>query len=143
MERGPTILVVDDTPRNIRLLEAMLAPRGYTVMGATSGREALLAIAAQPPDLVLLDVVMPGMDGVEVCRRLRADPATRLLPVVMVTAGAAQDKVRAIEAGADDFLPKPIDRAELLARVQSLLRIKTYHDTIQAQARELAEWNRT
>src|SRR5918911_427978 len=116
MERGPTILVVDDTPRNIRLLEAMLAPRGYTVMGATSGREALLAIAAQPPDLVLLDVVMPEMDGYEVCRRLRADPATRLLPVIMITASGDQEKVSALEAGGDDLFQKQIQKDQLLAR---------------------------
>src|SRR5207302_10042470 len=89
-----------------------------------------------------LDVVMPGMDGLEVCRRVRADPATRALPVVMLTASADQDKVQALDAGADDFLTKPIDRGELLARVNSLLRIKEYLDTIQRQAAELAEWNR-
>jgi class 3 adenylate cyclase/CheY-like chemotaxis protein len=134
---------VDDTPTNVKVLEAVLAPRGYTVLAAASGPEALAMVAAEPPDLILLDVVMPGMDGYAVCRRLRAEPATRLLPVVMITASGRQEKVRAIEAGADDFLPKPFDSAELLARVGSLLRIKQYHDTIQAQAAALAEWNRT
>jgi adenylate cyclase len=143
VERRPTILVVDDTSRNIKLLEATLAPRGYTVVGATSGLDALASIQAQPPDLVLLDVVMPGMDGYEVCRRLRAEPASRLLPVVMITASGKQEKVSALEAGADDFLQKPFNQAELLLRVASLVRIKTYHDTIQQQAAELAEWNRT
>ena len=85
---------------------------------------------------------MPGMDGYEVCRRLRDDPATRLLPVVMVTASGEPEKVKAIEAGADDFLQKPFDQAELLARVRSLLRIKGFHDTIERQAAELAAWNR-
>ena len=143
MERRPTILVVDDTPPNIKVLDAILAPRGYAVVSATSGPEALERVARQPPDLILLDIVMPGMDGYEVCRRLRADPATRLLPVIMITASGDQEKVRAIEAGADDFIPKPFNQAELLARVRSLLRIKEYHDTIERQAAQLAEWNRT
>ena len=137
------ILVVDDTPHNIKLLEAVLYPRGYAVIPATSGAEALAQVAAERPDLILCDVVMPGMDGYEVCRRLRADPETRLLPVIMITASGEQEKVKAIEAGADDFVLKPFNQAELLARVRSLLRIKEYHDTIQAQAAELAEWNRT
>jgi class 3 adenylate cyclase len=135
------LLVVDDTPANIRLLEAVLSPRGYAVDAAASGAEALERLAADPPDLVLLDVVMPGMDGYEVCRRIRAEPATRLLPVVMVTATPGQERVQALEAGADDFLPKPIDQAELLARVGSLVRIKRYHDTIERQAAELRGWN--
>jgi class 3 adenylate cyclase/CheY-like chemotaxis protein len=141
-ERPPRLLVVDDTPTNVRVLEAALTPRGYTVLTAASGPEALSMVASESPDLVLLDVVMPGMDGYTVCRRLRADPTTRFLPVVMVTASGRQERVRAIEAGADDFLPKPFDHAELLARVTSLLRIKQYHDTIQTQAAALAEWNR-
>ena len=91
---------------------------------------------------MLLDILMPEMDGYEVCRALRADPATSFLPVVMITASGEQEKVAAIEAGADDFIAKPFDQAELLARVRSLLRIKRYHDTIEAQAAELAAWNR-
>jgi class 3 adenylate cyclase/CheY-like chemotaxis protein len=137
-----TILVVDDLPQNVRLLEAVLAPRGYAIATATSGREALERLASDPVDLVLLDIVMPEMDGYEVCRALRADAATRYLPVVMITASGEQEKVAAIEAGADDFIAKPFDQAELLARVGSLLRIKRYHDTIEAQAAELAAWNR-
>jgi class 3 adenylate cyclase len=137
-----TILVVDDLPQNVKLLDAILSPRGYTVVSAGSGEEAMAAIAEQLPDLVLLDILMPGIDGFEVCRRLREDPATRFLPIVMITAHAGEEKVKAIEAGADDFLAKPFDQAELLARVRSLLRIKRYHDTIEAQAAELAEWNR-
>ena len=99
-------------------------------------------MAAEPVDLVLLDILMPEMDGYEVCRALRAEPATSFLPVVMITASGEQEKVAAIEAGADDFIAKPFDQAELLARVRSLLRIKRYHDTIEAQAAELAAWNR-
>jgi class 3 adenylate cyclase len=96
------------------------------------------------PDLVLLDVVMPGMSGYEVCRRMRETDSTRFLPVVMVTAlDPAQERAKGIEAGADDFISKPINQAELIARIRSLLRIKEYHDRIQAQAAELAEWNRT
>jgi adenylate cyclase len=136
------ITVVDDTPQNVKLLEATLEPRGYQVISASSGEEALEKIAAEQPDLVLLDVVMPGMDGYEVCRRLRADPATALLPVVMITASGDEQKLAAIEAGADDFIPKPFDQAELVARIRSLLRIKRYHDTIETQAAELERWNR-
>jgi adenylate cyclase len=123
-----TILVVDDVPQNLRLLAAVLEPRGYTVITATSGEEALERLT--DVDLVLLDVVMPGIDGYEVCRRLRAEERTSFLPVVMVTASGEQEKRLAIEAGADDFIAKPFDHDELLARVRSLLRIKRYHDTI-------------
>jgi class 3 adenylate cyclase/CheY-like chemotaxis protein len=137
------VLVVDDTPQNIRLLEAILLPRGYAVLTATSGQDALRLVSEQRPDIILLDIVMPGMDGYEVCRRVRDDPATHLLPMVMVTASGDQEKVKALEVGADDFISKPVNQAELLARVKSLLRIKAYHDTIEAQAAELADWNRT
>lgn len=125
-----TILVVDDVPQNVKLLQAVLEPRGYEVVTASSGEEALERVAGV--DLVLLDIVMPGLDGYEVCRRLRTDPATSFLPVVMVTASGEQEKRRAIEAGADDFVAKPFDHEELLVRVRSLLRIKRYHDTIEA-----------
>ena len=143
MTGAATILVVDDLAQNIKLLEAILSPRGYSVMTAESGEAALQAVGRELPDLVLLDVLMPGMDGYEVCRRLRADPATAYLPIVMVTAHGDQEKLNAIEAGADDFLVKPIDQPELLARVRSLVRIKRYHDTIEEQSAALAEWNRT
>jgi len=142
VDTQPSILVVDDLPQNVRLLEAILAPRGYRVSAAHSGREALAVVAEEPADLVLLDILMPEMDGYEVCRALRAQPDTSFLPVVMITASGEQEKVAAIEAGADDFIAKPVDQAELLARVKSLLRIKSYHDTIEAQAAELAAWNR-
>jgi len=142
MSTRGTLLLVDDLPQNIRLLEAVLAPRGYAIVKAESGREALEKVTAEPVDLVLLDILMPEMDGYAVCRALREDPATQYLPVVMVTASGDQEKVAAIEAGADDFITKPFDQAELVARVSSLLRIKRYHDTIEAQAAELAEWNR-
>jgi adenylate cyclase len=143
MTDEPLVLAVDDLPANVRLLDAVLSPRGYRVLGAGSGPEALALAAERRPDLVLLDIVMPEMDGYEVCRRLRQDPATAFLPVVMITASGDQERILAIEAGADDFVTKPFDQAELLARVRSLLRIKRYHDTIEGQAAELAEWNRT
>ncbi|TDN92850.1 response regulator [Microbacterium sp. BK668] len=136
-----TVLAVDDVPQNLRLLDATLSPRGYRVVTAASGSEALDVLPASRADLVLLDIVMPDIDGYEVCRRIRLAPATRFLPVVMITASGDQERLRAIEAGADDFISKPFQREELLARVASLARIKRYHDTIERQARELAAWN--
>jgi class 3 adenylate cyclase/CheY-like chemotaxis protein len=142
MSQDPIVLVVDDLPQNARLLDAVLAPRGYQVRTAESGEEALRLVHAEPPDLILLDIFMPGLDGYEVCRRVRQDPTTAFLPVVMITASGDQEKRKAIEAGADDFVTKPFDQAELLARVKSLVRIKRYHDTIQRQSAELTAWNR-
>jgi adenylate cyclase len=137
------ILVVDDTPANVRLLEAILTTHGYSVQTATSGPEALAEVESPaPPDLVLLDIQMPDMNGYEVCRRVREDPATAMLPVIMITASGTSEKLAALESGADDFIPRPFDHAELLARVRSLLRIKRYHDTIVEQAAELSAWNR-
>ncbi len=139
---GARVLVVDDQPANVRLLEAMLVTRGYDVVSASSGEEALALIAQSEPDLVLLDIVMPGMDGYEVCRMIRERIETAYLPVVMVTASGDEQKVKALEVGADDFLTKPIDKSELLARVASLARIKRHQDTIKRQTDELAAWNR-
>jgi adenylate cyclase len=139
----PRVLVIDDNPQNRRLAEALLVPRGYEVVGVESGAEAFSWLEDHAADIVLLDIVMPDMNGYAVCRRLRQNPATEVLPVVMLTSSGDEDKVRAIEAGADDFIARPVNEAELLARVRSLLRIKQFHDTIQRQAAELAEWNRT
>jgi class 3 adenylate cyclase len=138
------ILDVDDVEKNARLLADVLTAKGYRTSKASSGEAALAAIRADAPDLVLLDVMMPGLDGYAVCRAIRADAASAMLPVVLVTAlDPAQERVKGIEAGADDFLNKPVNQAELMARVRSLLRIKAYHDEIQRQRAELADWNRT
>ena len=137
------ILAVDDIPQNLRLLDAVLTPQGYTVVTAATGEDALFKVLSEKPDLILLDIVLPGISGYEVCKRLRADPQTSFLPVVMVTASELPEKLKAIEAGADDFVPKPFDAQELLARVRSLLRIKSYHDTIEKQRAELGEWTKT
>lgn len=130
-EEPSTVLIVDDDRDLVRFLELVLTREGYEVHAAFDGREALRKVAADPPDLVLLDIVMPKVDGFEVCRRLKQDPATRLIPVVMITAlGELDDKIKAIDAGADDFLHKPCEKIELLARVRSLLRVKHLNDEL-------------
>ena len=140
MEPGAAkILVVDDIPENVRLLEAVLVPRGYEVVSATNGQDALGLVDAEEPDLILLDVVMPGMDGYTVCRSLRSNEDTALLPVIMVTSSIGPEKTEAIEAGADDFIPKPFNHDELLTRVRSLLRIKRYQDEIKELNRTLEQ----
>ena len=138
------ILVVDDREDGRKLLAVRLAHEGYIVQLAGNGAQALALAAAQAPDLVLLDVLMPGMDGFEVCRRLRALPQMQAVPVVMVTAlEGTDDCVRGLEAGADDFIIKPFKPAELRARVRSLLRVKSLFDEGQRQRAALAEWSST
>ncbi|MGZ5137950.1 MAG: response regulator [Burkholderiales bacterium] len=136
------ILVVDDVPHNVKLLADVLTVKGYEVITAESGAEALERVRSDRPDLLLLDVMMPGMSGYEVCQTIRADPAIRVLPVVLVTALDPSERIKGLEAGADDFLTKPINQPELLARVRSLLRIKSLYDQVEAQKSELSEWNK-
>ena len=136
------VLVVDDEPQNIRLLQIRLQAAGYTVLTATSGQEALELVQVDMPDLILLDVMMPGMNGFEVCQRIRAEESTQFIPVVMVTAlSDKEDRIKAIEIGADDFISKPFDSHEVLARVRSLVRIKRYHDALEQANRELKMHN--
>lgn len=127
----PRILCVDDEPANLKLLEAFLVPRGYEVIKAENGTEALKRISEQNADLVLLDVMMPGMNGFEVCKRIKEDERFRNIPVVMITAlRSKEDRIRAIEAGAEDFISKPFDQGEVLARIKVLLEVKDLDDRL-------------
>lgn len=138
------ILVVDDAPANAKLLEDLLGFHGFEVDAVSSGEEALARVRQDPPDLVLLDVLMPGLSGYEVCRELRADPAFAMMPIVMVTAlEDRESRLKGLEAGADDFISRPVHAPELVARVRSLLRIRHLYVTVERQARQLAAWNRT
>src|SRR5450830_1837575 len=138
MKDKPVILVVDDQPQNIELLEAYLVPQDYEIITAANGAEALGKISGNQIDLVLLDVMMPGMDGFEVTRRVRQDNTQRMLPIILVTAlRETEDRVKGIEAGCDDFLSKPVDKIELLARVRSLLKVKAYNDLMSNYRKEL------
>lgn len=144
MDSPANILVVDDTPANAKLLVDLLRHHGHATMTATSGEEALGLIRSQRPDLVLLDVVMPGMSGYDVCHELRNSADVQYLPVIMVTGlEPNEERIKGLEAGADDFLSRPINKAELLARVRSLLRVKHLHDQVRLQARQLADWGKT
>ncbi len=138
--RGPKVLVVDDNIPNVELLEAYLTAAGYHVEKAYDGEEALEAVNRDVPDLVLLDIMMPKLDGYQVCQRLKQEEKTRFVPVVMITAlKELEDRIRGIEVGADDFLTKPFNKHELLTRVKSLLRIKGLHDEVEAYNRLLEE----
>jgi len=151
MREPPLILVVDDVPDNVDILQMRLESQGYEVAAAGDGAEALEKTRALQPDLVLLDIMMPKIDGIEVVKRLKADPSLPFIPVILVTAKAdASDVIAGLESGGDDYLTKPVDHAALLARVRAMLRIKSLHDTVQAQAQrleeqtaELAAWNKT
>ena len=151
MRTPPHILVVDDNPVNVDILRTRLAVHGYEILTAADGEEALVVARAKQPDLILLDVMMPKMDGIQVCRELRADSSLPFMPIILVTAKTdSKDVVAGLEAGGDEYLTKPVDQAALVARVQSMLRVKALHDTVQeqatrlaGQAAELREWNRT
>ena len=139
MKDKPVILVVDDQPKNIELLEAYLVPEGYEIVPAESGEEALDKLSVNQIDLILLDVMMPGMDGFKITRMVRQDNIHRLLPIILVTAlRETEDRVKGIEAGCDDFISKPVDKMELLARVRSLLKVKAYNDLMSNYREELA-----
>ena len=142
MAKKPIILIVDDEKTNIRLLKAMLAPKGYDLREAALGEEALLLATDILPDMVILDVMMPGIDGFEVCQRLKIDDRTRLIPVIMVTSlSEKQHRLKAMECGADDFISKPVDSTELHIRVKSLLRIKANEDELLLNYKEISDKN--
>ena len=151
MRTPPQILIVDDNPTNLDIFETRLATHGYDVITARDGEEGLAVAKERQPDLILLDIMMPKMDGIEVCRRLKDDPSLPFMPIILVTAKAeAKDVVAGLEAGGDEYLTKPVDHSALVARVKSMLRIKALHDTTQeqagrleTQAAQLAEWNQT
>ncbi|HWT78179.1 MAG TPA: response regulator [Candidatus Methylomirabilis sp.] len=150
MRTPPRILIVDDNPENLEIFRARLAHHGYEILTARDGEEALATARESRPDLILLDIMMPKLDGIEVCRRLKADRSLPFMPIIMVTARSdAKDVVAGLEAGGDEYLTKPVDQGALVARVKSMLRIKGLHDTVEEQAArlegqsiQLAEWNR-
>ena len=151
MKTPPLILIVDDNLTNLDILQARLDAHNYKILTATDGKAGLAMAKEKQPDLILLDIMMPKMDGIEVCQRLRADPSLPFMPIIMVTAKAdPKDVIAGLEAGGDEYLTKPVDHAALVARVKSMLRIKALHDTVleqsaklEAQSAQLAEWNQT
>lgn len=149
MRTPPQILIVDDNPQNLDIFQTRLAAQGYEILTASDGEEALAVAREKRPDLILLDIMMPKLNGIEVCRRLKGDSSLPFMPIIMVTAKAdPKDVVAGLEAGADEYLAKPVDQTALVARVKSMLRIKGLHDTgqeqaarLEAQAVQLSEWN--
>jgi adenylate cyclase len=147
----PLLLVVDDNPMNLDILQTRLSVHGYDILTAADGEEALAVACEKHPDLILLDIMMPKLDGIEVCKRLKANASLPFMPIIMVTAKAdSKDIVAGLDAGGDEYLTKPLDQAALVARVKSMLRSKALHDTVleqaarlEAQAAELAQLNRT
>ncbi len=143
MRTPPRILVADDNAMNVDIVRTCLAVEGYEILTASDGEEALAIARAEQPDLILLDIMMPRMDGIQACRHLKGDPSLPFMPIIMITAKAdSKDIIAGLEAGGDEYLMKPVDPSALVARVKSMLRIKALHDTVQEQAAELSEWNR-
>jgi adenylate cyclase len=144
MNNPPRILVVDDHETNRDIFMTRLATRGYELLQASDGEQALAVAKASRPDVILLDVMMPKLDGFEVCKRLKSDASLPFMPIILVTAKSdPKDVVTGLDAGADEYLTKPVDQASLLARVRSMLRVKELHDKVTAQASELSMWNHT
>jgi adenylate cyclase len=144
LRNPPLVLVVDDTPENLEIVSMRLEAQSYQVATAVDGEDALAKTYELRPDLILLDIMMPKLDGIAVMRRLKADLSLPFIPIILLTAKAdAKDVVSGLEAGGDDYLTKPIDHASLVARVRAMLRIKALHDKVQEQAAELASWNKT
>ncbi len=151
MRTPPRILIVDDNPMNVDILQTRLASQGYETATASDGEEALAIAKEKQPDLILLDIMMPKKDGLEVCRELKGDPTLPFMPIILVTAKSeSRDIVAGLEAGGDEYLTKPVDQAALVARVKSMLRMKALYDQVQEQAArlegqtaQLSEWNRT
>ena len=138
MRTPPLILIVEDNPASLDIMQARLTANNYEVITATDGKEGLVMAREKQPDLILLDIMMPKMDGLEVCRRLKEDPSLSFIPIIMVTAKAdSKDVVAGLEAGGDEYLTKPVDHAALVARVKSMLRIKELHDTVLEQSAQL------
>ena len=144
MHNPPRILIVDDNETNRDILVTRLGLHGYELLQAADGEEAIAATRQYLPDLILLDIMMPRMDGIEATKRIKADASLPFTPIILVTAKAdSKDVVAGLEAGADEYLTKPVDQTSLVARVKSVLRIKELHDRVSAQAADLASWNRT
>jgi len=138
----PQILIADDNTSNVDILKMLLEAHGYEILTAEDGEQALASARSRQPDLILLDIMMPKMNGIEVCKRLKGDEAVAFIPIILITAKTdPTDIVAGLEAGAEEYLTKPVDQTALVARVKSMLRVKELHDTTQSQAAELAELN--
>ncbi len=140
---NPKIMIVDDNKENVDLLAYFLKPQNYEIITAYDGAEALKRVEENKPDIILLDIMLPKMDGFQVCEKIKKNDSTRFIPIIMITAlKELKDKIRSLEVGADDFISKPFENVELLTRVKSLLRIKQYYDELQIKNRELEEKNK-